>query len=468
MRIHMMAVGGTGMGALAGLLKAQGHDVTGCDNALYPPMSEAIARYGIPTRTGFDPSHIEPPPDVLIVGNAVHADNPEAVAAIEEGVEYLSMAEAIRRFAIAGRKSLVVAGTHGKTTTSALCGYLMNEAGFHPNLIVGGIAKDFDASFLWGGGEWTVVEGDEYETAFFDKGPKFLHYEPEVLVVSNIEMDHLDNFKDLAALENAFVRLLGVVREGGIVIAGTESPSVKKVLTFSGRKVRSFGLTGAEDWYASDVTFASECTRFRLNFRGRNLGVFESRLYGAHNLRNTLAAFAACQEVGVDVEALREALPRFSGVRRRQEVVYDSGSFTVLDDFAHHPTAIHETLKAVKQRYPGRRLITCFEPRSFTCQTKLHEVAFRQAFTLSNVILLAAVSYSAKIPPKERLDLENLKANLEGMDKHAEVLPSPEAFMDWFSKNLAPGDLVAFFSSGNFDDLPARLAELLSTRPATG
>ena len=169
----------------------------------------------------------------------------------------------------------------------------------------------------------------------------------------------------------------------------------------------------------------------------------------------------------MDVEALRDALPRFSGVRRRLDVVYDSGGFTVLDDFAHHPTAIHETLKAVKQRYPGRRLITCFEPRSFTCQTKLHEVAFRQAFTLSNVVLLAAVNYSAKIPPEERLNLENLKANLEGMDKHAEVLPSPEAFMDWFSKNLAPGDVVTFFSSGNFGDLPARLAKLLSSRSAT-
>lgn len=453
------------MGALAGLLKAQGHEVTGCDTALYPPMSEAIARYGIPVLTGFDPSHLAPPPDVLVVGNAIHADNPEAVAAIEEGVEYLSMAEAIRRFALDGRRSLVVAGTHGKTTTTAICGFLLHAAGLNPNMIVGGIAKDFDASFLWGGGEWTVLEGDEYETAFFDKGPKFLHYAPDLLVLNNVELDHLDNFRDMAALEHAFVRLFGFVREGGAVLAGTECPVVRKLAGSAGRRAVSFGLAGSEDWYASDATFASEGTRFRLYRRGRNLGVFESRLYGAHNLRNVLAALAACQETGVDVEALREALPRFSGVRRRQEVVLDERGWTVVDDFAHHPTAIRETLKALKQRFPGRRLVACFEPRSFTCQTKLHEVAYRQAFHLADVVLLAEVRHAAKIPEAERLDLGNVRNNLEGLGKHAEVLAAPEGFADWFSRNLRPGDLTAFFSSGSFHDLPARLAGILRDRP---
>jgi UDP-N-acetylmuramate: L-alanyl-gamma-D-glutamyl-meso-diaminopimelate ligase len=256
-----------------------------------------------------------------------------------------------------------------------------------------------------------------------------------------------------------------VVRQDGVVLAGTECATVRKLLPSVGRKVRSFGLSGSEDWYASDATFAAEGTRFRLHFRGRNLGVFESQLYGAHNLRNVLASLAACQEVGVDVEALRQALPRFSGVRRRQEVVLDERGWTIVDDFAHHPTAIRETLKALKQRYPGRRLVACYEPRSFTCQTKLHEVAYRQAFHLAEVVLLSEVRPSSKIPEAERLDLENVRSNLEGLDKHAEILAAPDGYLDWFSRNLRPGDLVAFFSSGNFHDLPARLATLLEKRP---
>lgn len=464
MHIHMIAVGGTGMGALAGLLKAQGHRVTGCDTALYPPMSDAIERYGIELLQGFSPDHLDPRPDVVIIGNAVHAGNPEAKAAIDEGMDYLSMAEAIRRFALDGRKSLVVAGTHGKTTTTALCGYLLRETGFHPNLLVGGILRELDVSFLWGGGEWTVLEGDEYETSFFDKGPKFLHYCPDLLVLNNIEMDHLDNFKDLAALENAFVRLFGVVKGGGLVLAGTESASVKKILPMAGRKALSFGITGGEDWCGSGFSYFQGGTRFHLLRRGKDQGLFQSPLFGAHNLRDTVAALAACLEAGADVEGLKAALARFPGVKRRQEVVYSDGGVTVVDDFAHHPTAIAETLKGLKQRSPDSRVVACFEPRSFTCQTRLHQNTLPAAFSLADVVLLGPVHYSPKVQPEDRLDLERLRDDLETRGVRAWVVNSPEECLEWLRKCLEPRDLVVFLSSGNFYSLPARLADQLRNR----
>ena len=463
MRIHMMAVAGTGMGALAGLLKAQGHEVTGCDTALYPPMSEAIARYGIPVDTGHEPSHLTAhDPEMVIIGNAIHADNPEAEAVVGGGIPYLSMAEAIRRFTLEGRKGLVVAGTHGKTTTTALCGWLLEECGLGPNVLVGGIVKNWDASFRWGGGDWTVLEGDEYETAFFDKGPKFLHYEPSLLILNNIEMDHLDNFADLEALEGAFVRLFGVVKEDGLVLAGVESPSVSRLLPFLGRSKATFGIGGGEDWSVSEVVYEEAGTRFRLLHKRNGVGEFRSPLYGAHNLRNTVAALAACLEAGAETAALQAALAAFPGVRRRQEILHLGPRWVVVDDFAHHPTAILETLKSLRQRFPGRPITACYEPRSFTCQTSLHQETLPAALAMADRCFIGPVKVSSKIPEGRRLDVAAVARALEASGKEAGVLATlgayEEAFLDG---DLPPRGLVAFFSSGAFGGIPARLARRL-------
>jgi UDP-N-acetylmuramate: L-alanyl-gamma-D-glutamyl-meso-diaminopimelate ligase len=457
MRIHLMAVGGTGMGALAGLLKAQGHEVTGCDTALYPPMSTYIERYGIPCLQGFDPRHLDPRPDLVVIGNAIHADNFEAREVLEAEIPYCSMAEAIRRFAVDGRRSLVVAGTHGKTTTTGLCGYLMERAGMSPNLLVGGIVKDFDASFLWGGGDWTAIEGDEYETAFFDKGPKFLHYAPSVLVLNNIEMDHLDNFRDLGDLETAFLRLFGEVREDGVILAGTESPSVGRLVPMCARRWESFGLSGGETWTATQISYAREGTAFRLVHGGRDLGLFRSPLYGAHNLRNTVAALAACLSAGADLDRMAGALPGFQGLKRRQEVVAEGGGIVVVDDFAHHPTALRETIAALRQRFAPRRLIACWEPRSFTCQTNLHQESLPSAFAEADVVFLGPLKASVRIPIERRLDLGRARADLAALGKEARVMESPEACEEALTGLVQPGDLVAFFSSGSFYGLPAKV-----------
>ncbi len=466
MRIHLIAVGGTGMGSLAGLLKAQGHEVSGCDGHLYPPMSETLLKYGIDSLEGHDPSHLVPRPDLVVVGNACHKDNPECVACIDEGIPYLSMAEAIRRFALEGRKSLVVSGTHGKTSTTALCGYLLEQAGLKPNMIVGGIARDFDASFLWGGGEWTVVEGDEYETAYFDKGPKFLHYRPDLLILNNIEMDHLDNFKDLAELENAFVRLFGVVSEDGLVLAGTESESVRRLLPLIGRRTLPFGLEipDAGGLTAADVHYGQEGTWFRLLEGKVDWGPFLSPLYGAHNLRNTIAALGAALQAGAEIEALRECLPGFRGVKRRQEVVAEAKGIVVVDDFGHHPTAIRETLRALIQRFEPKRVVACFEPRSFTCQTDTHQETLPGAFHGADVVLLGPLKAHSKIPTEKRLDLDRVARELNDSGVSSVVMDDAEAYLSWMSEELAEGDLVAFFSSGSFSSLPKRTGEILEGR----
>lgn len=468
MRIHMMAVGGTGMGSLAGLLKAQGHEVTGCDRALYPPMSEAIARYGIPVDEGFDPAHLtKHRPDLVVVGNAVHRDNPEAVSLLEEEIPYCSMAEAVHRFALEGRKSLVVAGTHGKTTTTALTAWLLESAGLGPNALVGGIVKGWESSFRWGGGEWTVVEGDEYETAFFDKGPKFLHYAPSLLVLNNIELDHLDNFRDLAALETAFVRLFGVVREDGLILAGNESPSVARLLPQASRRVMTFGLTGGQDWSATEVVYGEEGTRFQLLRRGQRVGLFRSPLFGPHNLRNVLASLAAALEAGAEAERLAEGLRTFPGVRRRQEILHLGSRWVVVDDFAHHPTALRETLKALRQRFPGRPITAFFEPRSFTCQTRLHEAALPGALAVAEEVILGPLPPS-RLPPEERLDLQGVAEGIRALGRKACVLSDYEEGEERIRSGAVPRGLVAFFSSGAYGGLPALAAAELALQEDGG
>jgi len=469
MRIHMMAVGGTGMGSLAGLLRAQGHEVTGCDRALYPPMSEAVARYGIPVVEGFDRTHLQRfRPELVVVGNAVHRDNPEAVALLEEEIPYCSMAEAVRRFALDGRRGLVVAGTHGKTTTTALTAWLLEAAGLCPNALVGGIVKGWESSFRWGGGEWTVVEGDEYETAFFDKGPKFLHYDPSLLVLNNIEMDHLDNFRDLPSLETAFVRLFGVVREDGLVLAGNESPSVARLLPQAGRKVLTFGLSGGQDWSATEVAYGEEGTRFQLLHRGQRVGSFRSPLFGPHNLRNAVAALAAALEAGAEASRLAEGLRTFPGVRRRQEILHAGSRWVVVDDFAHHPTALRETLKALRQRFPGRPVTAFFEPRSYTCQTNLHQEALPEALAQAEEVVMGPLPEGSRIPPEERLDLQRVAGDLGALGRRVRLIRTYGEGEELLRAGSVRDGVVAFFSSGAFGGLPALAAEELGRREEAG
>ena len=331
-------------------------------------------------------------------------------------------------------------------------------------MIVGGIAVDYDSSFLWGGGEWTVVEGDEYETAFFDKKPKFLHYRPDILIMNNIELDHLDNFRDLSHLEEAFSELLGTMAPAATLIFGSESAAATGVAAKSACRSVGFGISGCEDLSASGVSYSRDGTRFDLVRRGENLGPFRLGLYGAHNLRNAVAALGACLEAGAPLETLRVALPEFSGVKRRQEVLMQKGGIVLVDDFAHHPTAIRETLEGLWQRFTPDRVIACFEPRSFTCQTNLHQAELPGAFARADLVLLGPLNAASKIPPEKRLNLAILKRDVELLGKRCETPGSPDEYIEIITSCAGPGDIIAFFSSGSFMGLPQKLSELLSGR----
>jgi UDP-N-acetylmuramate: L-alanyl-gamma-D-glutamyl-meso-diaminopimelate ligase len=461
MRVHLMAVGGTGMGSLAGLLKAQGHEVSGCDKPLYSPMKESIEELKINFMEGHSAKHLELDPEVVVIGNAIHKGNEEAEAFMKKGFKYLSMAEAIHDFSIKDRQSVVVAGTHGKTTTTAILGFIFKEAGFKPNMILGGISKNYMTSYLWGGGDWTVVEGDEYETAFFDKGPKFLHYDPAILLLNNIEMDHLDNFKNEEELIAAFRKLLDILKPGARICGGTESPEVAKILARNKKPFESFGISGSETWSASNIRYRREGTFFRLLYRGKDRGHFSSPLYGAHNLRNVIGAIAASAAAEIPIDTIREIMPYFQGVKRRQEVVIQKNGITVVDDFAHHPTALYETIKGLRQRFNPTRVIACWEPRSYTCQTKLHQGKMPHAFLYANTVLLGPFPQGSKIPEDDRLNLDDIASALRLLGKEVLVCQRESDYIDYLKKTVREGDMVGFFSSGSFYDLPAKLAELI-------
>ncbi len=447
------------MASLACLLKAQGHLVSGCDKPLYSPMKEFVESLKIDFYEGHSVDHLKINPDVVVIGNAINRENEEAKIFIEKNYKFYSMAEAIYQFALKDRYSVVVAGTHGKTTTTALTSYLFKESGIKTNMILGGIAKNYNSSSLWEDGQVTVVEGDEYETAFFDKEPKFLHYAPDLLILNNIEMDHLDNFRDENDLIKAFEKLLTKLKSDDMVLGGTESPPVKKLL-FGGKvKYESFGISGGEVWSAMEISYRKEGTFFRLLYKGKDLGKFLSPLYGPHNLRNAVGALAAAIHLGAPVHTLKEKLSKFKGVKRRQEVIIEKNGIVIIDDFGHHPTAIFETTKALRQRYNPERVIVCWEPRSFTCQTKLHESKMPHAFIYANTVLMGPLPSNPKIPLAERIDLNNIDQALKALVKESYVCRSEEEYLKLLKNIVREGDLVIFFSSGSFFNLPKKLAE---------
>jgi UDP-N-acetylmuramate: L-alanyl-gamma-D-glutamyl-meso-diaminopimelate ligase len=459
LKIHLLAIGGTGMGALAQLLKSQGHIVSGCDKKLYSPMKEAIGSLNIDFYEGFDPSHLEINPDVVVIGNAISKENDEAKRFIEKGFKYYSMAEAIYQFALKDKKPIVVTGTHGKTTTTALISYLIKESGQKVNMILGGISKDYNSSSIWEDGEFTVVEGDEYETAFFDKEPKFYHYDPHFLIINNIEMDHLDNFKNEEEIYNAFKKLVNLLRKDGMIFGGTESPLVAKLLYAQQRNYESFGITGGQCWTTSNILYAKEGTYFTLLYKGREVGKFLSPLYGPHNLRNSVVALALSAQIGISFHLLREILPEFKGVKRRQEVVKEDNGIIVIDDFGHHPTAIFETIKSLRFRFNPDRVIVCWEPRSYTSQTKLNESKMPNAFLYANTVLMGPRPKNPKIPEEMRLSLENISQALNSLGKETFICETEEKYFKTINSIKRKGDLIIFFSSGNFFDLPRKVAE---------
>jgi UDP-N-acetylmuramate: L-alanyl-gamma-D-glutamyl-meso-diaminopimelate ligase len=467
--VHLIAIGGTGMGALAGLLHARGLRVTGSDRALYPPMSEALARWGIPVALGFEAKNLAPRPDLVVIGNAVRADNPEAQAAIAAGIPYRSFPDALYELAIAGRHPIVVAGTHGKTTATSLLGALLVETGQDPSVLVGGVANDFEGPFREGGGPHFVVEGDEYDTAFFDKTPKFLHYHPRTLLLTSVEFDHADIYRDLEAVKDAFRALVARMPADGTVVAALDDANVCDVLGGARCRVIGYGVgDGEHGWRAVGLKAGPRGTSFRVLRDETEMAVATVPLYGRHNVANALGALAVALAVGVPVGAAAEALSRFRGVRRRQEVRGEARGVTVLDDFAHHPTAVRETVAAMRARYPARRLVAVLEPRSNTSRRALFQRDFVDALAAADRAVVAIVPrdpiYSATGEVTEFLDAERVAADLRARGRDAVALDGVAAIVDHLAAMSLPGDVVLVMSNGDFGGLWGKLLSRLDQK----
>lgn len=463
----MIAIGGTGMAPLACLLQAEGHVITGSDGPLYPPMSDLLLRAGIRPYQGFDPAHLVPPPDLVIVGNAVHRNNPEAVAAEQAGLVRLSMPEALARFFLGDRRPLVIVGTHGKTTSTALAAWSLLGAGRDPGFLVGGLPVNLGESFRKGAGPRFVLEGDEYNAAYFDRGPKFLHYRPETVLLTSLEHDHVDLYPTFEGLREAFARLLELVPPSGSVVAWADSEEVERLLPRAGGRVLRYGQRAGVD---VAIVGAPRATPRGMVFDLRDpwgpVEDVELAVWGTQNVLNAAGVWAVLRVVdGLSEQELREAFQSFRGVARRQQLLGEAAGVAVVDDFAHHPTAVARTLEAVGDRFPGRRLLVCFEPRSLTAGRAFLAGAYLEAFARAGEVFFAPLFHRDRLPPEERLDLETLARRLEERSVPARAASSIEELEEGVLRGVRAGDVVLCMSSGAFGGLPRRLLSRLAALP---
>jgi UDP-N-acetylmuramate: L-alanyl-gamma-D-glutamyl-meso-diaminopimelate ligase len=462
--IHLIGICGTAMASLAGMLKQRGHHVTGSDTAAYPPMSGFLASLGIPVAQPFSEKNLEPRPDLVIVGNAISRGNVELEHVLDQRLAYQSMAQVVHDEFLADRERLVVAGTHGKTTTSSLLAWLFAEAQRAPSFLIGGIPENFGSSFALGAGREFIIEGDEYDTAFFDKGPKFLHYFPDAVILTSVEFDHADIYKDLDEVKTAFKRLVNLVPRRGLLVAWDGHPNVDECVARAFCKVERYGFGEKSEWRICDVDYDEGTTRWKVWRNGDLWATFEMQLAGEYNILNATAAAAMAANYGVPVDSIAQALRSFHSVKRRLEVRAQVHGITIIDDFAHHPTAIRETLKALRIRYRGRRLWAILEPRSNTLRRKVFEAELAESLAHADEIVLAAVFKSDAIPETDRLDAEKVIARMVAEGKPARLLPTADRIVDVVAPELREGDVVAILSNGGFggiyEKLPAKLNSL--------
>jgi len=460
LHLHLVAIGGTGMAPLACLLQAQGHRVTGSDGPLYPPMSGLLEAAGIRPLVGYSAAHLTPAPDVVVIGNAVRRDNPEAIEAERLGLTKLSMPEALARFFLADRQPLVVAGTHGKTTTSAMAAWVWSECGRDPGFLIGGVPIDLGVSFRRGGGPRFVIEGDEYNAAYFDRGAKFLHYRPETLLVTSVEYDHADLYPSHQALLASYARLIALVPESGLIVACGDSADLRALAGAARAPVVFYGEDEANAVrLLGSPTADSAGIRFRLRDENGEERELAMPLWGVHNAVNALAVWAAGRRDGLGAAELAAALARFRGVKRRQELLADHHGIVVVDDFAHHPTAVEKTLASMRMRFPGRRLLACFEPRSLTAGRSFLLAGYARAFAVADGAYFAPIFHRDRLAPEDRLDLAALAADLSAAGTPCVLAEDLDALRERVLADLGPGDVVLTMSSGSFGGLPRRLAD---------
>jgi UDP-N-acetylmuramate: L-alanyl-gamma-D-glutamyl-meso-diaminopimelate ligase len=468
---HLIGIGGTAMASLAGLLKAAGHTVTGSDENVYPPMSTELQAMGVAYNQGYKPENLSPSPDVVIVGNAISRGNPELEAVLIRKLRYTSAAATIKEEFIWGHHSMAVAGTHGKTTTTSLLAWVLESAGLNPSFLIGGVAENFGTSFRLTDSSYFVIEADEYDTAYFDKGPKMWHYLPDTAIVNNIEFDHADIYRDEEAYKFAFARFINLIPKNGVLIAGWDSPIMRELAPKSFAPVESFAYgvetkppAGQPHWHARDVEFSESGTRFRAFRSDEEWGRVDTPLAGAFNVRNVLAVIAAADAVKADRDGVREGLRTFASVKRRMEVRGEIRGVAVIDDFAHHPTAIRETIDAIRQKYKGRRIVAVFEPRSYTAQRREFQDDYVKAFRAADEIVFAALFRPDRYTKETALDLDRLVRDLASTGKGAKQLKDADAIVSDLAPRLKARDVVLIMSNGGFGGIHQKLLDALARR----
>ena len=468
--IHLIGICGTAMASLAGMLGERGFHVTGSDAAAYPPMSDFLASMGISVAQPFAVENLGPVPDLVVVGNAISRGNVELEHVLDRRIPFCSLPQLLHDEFLRGKEVLVVAGTHGKTTTTSMLSWIFQSAGLEPSFLIGGIAENFGRSFQLGTGKHFIIEGDEYDTAFFDKGPKFLHYFPDAVILTSVEFDHADIYKDLDAVETSFKRLVNLVPQRGRILAFDRGESIERCIAKAFCPVERYGGTEKAPWRVSQLQLASDKTRWTVMRDDRPWGEFEFPLAGEYNVWNATAAAALAAHYGVSADAIARALRSFKSVKRRLEVKAEVNGITIIDDFAHHPTAIAATLKALRARYRGRRLWAILEPRSNTLRRNVFQEDLAKSLALADEVVIANVFKSESIPEAERLDVAAVASQIGKLGRRARVLADVESIVQLSAPEMRSGDVVAILSNGGFggiyEKLPKRLSALSSVTAA--
>jgi UDP-N-acetylmuramate: L-alanyl-gamma-D-glutamyl-meso-diaminopimelate ligase len=466
--IHLAGICGTAMASLAGMLQERGFRVTGSDAAAYPPMSTFLESLGIAVAQPFAEANLNPRPDLVVVGNALSRGNLELEFVLDQRIPFCSLPQLLHDEFLVGKDVLVVAGTHGKTTTTSMLAWIFESAGLRPSFLIGGIAENFGRSFGIGKGQHFIIEGDEYDTAFFDKGPKFLHYFPDSVILTSVEFDHADIYKDLDAIEIAFKRLVNLVPRRGRIIGfdagGTGDASIDRCLEKAFCPVERYGASARANWKITNLRLDEHQTAWSVARDDKAWAEFEFALGGEYNVWNATAAAALAAHYGIPKDAIAQALKTFRSVKRRLEVKAEINGITIIDDFAHHPTAIEQTIRALRSRYPQSRLWVILEPRSNTLRRNVLQEVLAQSLAQADQVVVAAIFKSEAIPENERLDLNRVVAQIQQHGKQARILADADAIIDAIAPELRPRDVVAILSNGGFggiyEKLPQRLRQL--------
>jgi UDP-N-acetylmuramate: L-alanyl-gamma-D-glutamyl-meso-diaminopimelate ligase len=465
-RIHLVGVAGTGMGSFAGMLKAAGYQVTGSDESVYPPMSDMLAAWGVEVMTPYSPANIAAAnPDLIIIGNVIRRVNPEATAARESGIRQMSFPAAFGSLVLADKHSVVIAGTHGKTTTSAIMAHVLVSAGTDPSFLVGGVTLNYAGNFRNGKGPFVVVEGDEYDTAYFDKGPKFLHYRAKTAMLTSVEFDHADIYRDMGHYESAYEKFAGTLPEDGFLAVAASYPNAVAIAQRASKAyVATYAAQGDADYTTENLRFTPEGARFVIREPRGRVGEFLLPMSGHHNVENAIGVYALARALGLSADQIREGFASFTGVKRRQEIRAEVGGVMVIDDFAHHPTAVRETITAIRLRYPDRRLWAIFEPRSNTSRRNIHQSEYAHAFKGAALATIRVPEPHDKVPLSEQLDINKVVQELNAQGITADASPDVDVLVQRVVAGARPGDVLLVMSNGAFGGFIPSVIEGLKAR----